>query len=282
MSRKCPLAKRYRACSYPGLVVLSLCTVFAAASAVAQEVPEMVTDRPDQSESASIVPPGFVQLELGPLFTRDDEGGVEAETWNLPGTLARIGLHERVELRLGWGGYVTQEVRFAGESFDVDGLSDADVGLKVRLRDEKGGGPEIAFLAAASVPVGDEALTSDHVDPSFRFAFGQTLSERVSIGYNVGMSFESGPDDEGDVDTVGSYLYTFVVGVGVGKRAGVFFEVFGDVPASAPGDPAHSFDAGLTYLVRDNVQLDLAAGFGLSDEADDFFVGAGISIRFPR
>ncbi len=39
-------------------------------------------------------------------------------------------------------------------------------------------------------------------------------------------------------------------------------------------------DGGFTYLVRDTLQLDVAAGVGLSDEADDWFVGIGVSARF--
>jgi hypothetical protein len=50
---------------------------------------------------------------------------------------------------------------------------------------------------------------------------------------------------------------------------------------SANGNPAHSFDTGLTYQARNNLQLDASSGVGLSDDADDWFVGAGISFAFP-
>jgi hypothetical protein len=43
----------------------------------------------------------------------------------------------------------------------------------------------------------------------------------------------------------------------------------------------HYLNGGFTYLVSDDIQLDLRAGFGLSDAADDFFAGPGLSIRFP-
>ena len=50
---------------------------------------------------------------------------------------------------------------------------------------------------------------------------------------------------------------------------------------SADGGSAHSFDTGLTYMLTDNLQLDGAVGFGLSDEADDWFMTFGVSYRFP-
>ena len=59
-------------------------------------------------------------------------------------------------------------------------------------------------------------------------------------------------------------------------------ELFGESGGSAPGGPANAFDGGFTFLVRDNVQFDVAGGVGLSDGADDWFVGVGLSVRWPR
>ena len=44
--------------------------------------------------------------------------------------------------------------------------------------------------------------------------------------------------------------------------------------------PQHSLDGGLLYLPTPNIQLDLRAGFGLSDRPTDFFAGAGVSFRY--
>jgi hypothetical protein len=64
-------------------------------------VPEMVTDRPDFTESASVVPRGRVQLEAGYTYARDEDAGVLA-AHSYPEALARIGVvDDRLELRLG-------------------------------------------------------------------------------------------------------------------------------------------------------------------------------------
>ncbi len=120
------------------------------------------------------------------------------------------------------------------------------------------------------------------MDPALRLSFAHTLSERLSLGYNVGIGWESGPGGDGGTTTLSSYLYTVALGIGLSDRVGAFVELFGDVPASAPGGPANSFDGGFTFLVRDNLQFDVAAGAGLSDAADDWFAGVGISVRWPR
>jgi hypothetical protein len=39
---------------------------------------------------------------------------------------------------------------------------------------------------------------------------------------------------------------------------------------------------GFTFLVNDDLQLDVSAGAGLNDAAPDFFVAAGVAWRLPR
>ncbi len=251
------------------------------APALAQDVPELVTDRPDQTESSVVVPHGSSQLELGWTFTRDDADGVRVESHEVPASLLRVGLSERVELRIGWIGWVDAEALFRDFAVTEDGAGDGELGVKIHLAEERGGRPEIALLLGTSVPVGDDAFTSDRFDPALRLALAHTLSERVSLGYNLGLAFESGVGDDGDRDTLSNAFYTVALGLGLNDRWGAFVELYGDFPASASGGPANSFDGGFTYLIRDHVQLDLAGGVGLSEAADDWFVGLGLSIRVP-
>ena len=46
--------------------------------------------------------------------------------------------------------------------------------------------------------------------------------------------------------------------------------------------PSNLIDGGLTYKVYSNFQLDIAGGVGISEEAEDRFLGAGFSYRIPR
>ncbi len=239
--------------------------------------PALVTDRPDQTESAVVVPQGRVQLETGWTFSREDESGQRTETHEAAGTLVRVGLAERVELRVGWAGYISADMDFGGAMTDADGPGDTELGAKIHLHEERGRAPELALLAAVSLPTGGDDFSSDEFDPSFRISASHELSERLAIGYNAGAAWTS---ESGT--TLSNYQYTAALGIGVTDKLGAFVELFGDVPASAPGRPANSFDGGLTYLLRHNLQADLAGGVGLSSAADDWFVGLGISARFPR
>ena len=118
------------------------------------------------------------------------------------------------------------------------------------------------------------------MDPDFRFSFSNTLNDKMAIGYNAGLAWETTMDAGGERDQLSNYEYTLVLGTAHSERLGSFIEFFGEAPASANGSPANSINGGGTYRIRNHVQLDLYAGLGLSDAADDWFVGSGVSILF--
>jgi len=41
----------------------------------------------------------------------------------------------------------------------------------------------------------------------------------------------------------------------------------------------HNLDGGITYLVTNNFMLDLSSGVGLTDNAPDYYIAFGFSIR---
>lgn len=65
--------------------------------------------------------------------------------------------------------------------------------------------PDVAFVGVLGVPSGDEEFRSDRIDPGFRFAFGNALSENVSLTDNPGMPWLTERGEEEVLDTR-SYL----------------------------------------------------------------------------
>jgi hypothetical protein len=242
----------------------------------AEEAVEMVTDRPDQTESPSIVPPGHVQVETGGLFVNEEfsERGIDfdIETLSLAATLVRIGISPTLEFRI--GGEFTQETftynRFVRRN---SGLSGIATGAKIKLTEEKGWLPESAFIVELDLPVGHEEFRPSEVQPAMRFAAAHTISDAISLGYNIGGAW--------DLDTRNAaLLYTASLGVSFAEKWGMFYELFGDFNSDAKN--RHSFDLGGTYLLHTNVQLDAAVGYGLNDAADDWFLLTGITFRLPQ
>ena len=239
-----------------------------AVGTASAQTPDLVTDRPDQTESATAVPRGLVQVETGYLLSRDD--GVD--TFEAPGTLVRIGLGARTELRVGHAGVIGSARRH--------GAGDSEVGAKVNLLPAADGWtPQLALIGGLSLPTGDEPFSSDGVDPSILMAFAHELSPRLSLGYNLGAAWESSADRP---DREASLLYTLALGIGVTERLGAFLEVFGNRRTSGRAATDVSVDGGLTFLLTRTVQFDLYVGRGLHGQAADTFFGTGLSFRLPR
>lgn len=247
----------------------------------AQATPDLVTDRPDQTESSVVVPPRFVQVESGVTHT-----GIEDFTvTEALGTLVRIGLMERLELRIGFDGWISDEIA------DSEGIGDSELGIKYFLTEENGWIPESAILAGVCIPTAKTISEGDRYDDdlecscrgaSVRWAGSYTLTERLSAGVNLAASWDCEKDADGDRTTITSMPYAAVLGVSLTERLGGFIEFFGEASVDPGSAPANLIDGGFTYLIADNLQLDLAGGAGMTDVAEDWFVGAGVSWRYPR
>ena len=256
---------------------LSLLLALSMAPARAQPVPpveDLVSDRPDATESALAVPAGTWQLEAGVSWEESGDG----ETLQVPASLLRGGLTERLELRLGWDGWLRHEAE-GGET--LEGAGDAELGLKLELLAEGRGRPALALLAATSLPVGEGGLTSHRADPSLLLALARDFGDRVGLGVNAGVAWQTEEDALGDRHTSAAGRYSVAAGFALGDRLGAFVEVFGEQPIDA-GDGQASVDGGFTWLVRPLLQIDLAGGVGIHGPAPDRFLTAGIVVRWPR
>ena len=255
------------------LVWLMLIAALSPLKLFSAEPGELITDRPDATESSATVAPGYAQYESGwTHFEDENKNGLGARGDSFPETLLRIGLVEDLELRLGYKGFNWEHQESAGGSSKSRRFSgDPEIGFKIRLADEEGMAPEIALMSQLQVP----AFSSKSAEPSYRFAFTHTLSDKLSLTYNLGQAFET---DAGDL-----FQYTVALGLKLSDQWGTFVEFFGDIPSCGGSvGPANTFAGGLTYLWRENVQIDVFAGAGLSESADDWFVGTGISFRLPN
>ena len=239
----------------------------------------VVTDRPDKTESTSIVPRGYAQLEAGWSLETVEAAGTSLHTHSVPGVLARVGLSNRLEARIGFAGFqLTNQTGLGG----AEGLGDAELGFKYRLASARGALPDVAVIGAVSVPTGADGVTSGRVDPTVLVTLSRPLGERVSVGSNLGSSWTTTDNGQGGRTTLVDLTYTLSFGVALSGRVGTFAETFGSLPAG-DGTAAHHLDGGVTFLVRDNLQLDLSVGRGIAGAgASDWFLGAGVSLRVPR
>ncbi len=204
-------------------VSLALVLTFIPSSVMAQTDPvqepglELVTDRPDQTESSVVIPPpGYFQLETG------------------------------------WG--VTGSGGTAPRSF-----------------------PLLCFALESSLQWNCGSASTA--------MFGRQRSpSRAQKRENWGLSSICGPKGAGFLKR--ACFFPFPCRNGLIRpfgRTGAFVEVLGDLPLTRRGRPGTpNLDGDLTYLLRDNLQLDAFFGIGLSRAADDWLAGTGVTLRLPR
>lgn len=236
-----------------------------------QERPELITDRPDATEAPSVVVRGALQIESGALFTSFEDDVLQTNTTTYNTTLLRFGLLENLELRLGWN-FVEQRNKLstAQEEVTQSGLSPLLLGMKVNITQEKGWLPTIGLIGHLFLPfTASDDFKPQNTSVDFRFAFDHTLSDSSSIAYNLGAQWEA--------DTpVAAYIYTLAYGYSLTDSFGLYAELYGDMPENNSAN--HYWDAGLTYLVLPNLQLDATVGTSIT-EGQDVLVSAGFSYR---
>ncbi len=239
----------------------------------------LVTDRPDFTESPVSVAPGRVQLEAGFTYVRNDDDGVRTEDWSAPEALLRIGLIERLELRLNWDGYSWNSERPDGgaKTSSADAY-DAALGFKYEIvREQDGLLPMLGVLGEVSFPTGNGSAGGEDWGASVTLAWTYDLHDRVSLAGNFNLaSVPEGEQGERYLEPSASVA----LGFKLTEKFGAYVEYFGFFPDTSDADIEQYADTGLTYLVNDNLQFDVRVGFGLNEDADDFFAGAGFAVRF--
>lgn len=262
----------------PFLIVVFLFTSTALfCQTEAADIGNLITDRPDQTESPFTLPQGFFQWETGFLYTKGPglfslpNGTInftnDLENYTFNTSLLRYGITDRFELRL------IQEI---GQSRQGDLTSSTEavptlIGTKIHVLDQDGMKPQIGFLAHFGGPIFSSNEAGALAD--FRFNFEHQLNDKLILGYNLGGRFSNDFNDF-------TGLYTLVLGYNITPKLYSFVELYGFFPEGGQND--HQIDYGVAYVVSPNFQLDVFAGTGFSDLSPDSIFGFGFSLRIPK
>lgn len=250
---------------------------------------EIITDRPDRTESVETVGKNRFQLETGMEYSllkfNDfivDETGfqyglseIKIKTLTAPTTLLRYGILKKVELRFGFDfdkQIISSDVEVFNTSSNLT-LNPPTLGAKVELGKGSGFVPDLSIIGAVKIPnVGDEFKQVKHFVPELVLLFSNEINDKFSVGYNLGVEWH---DDMGDKE----FFYSVSMGMGITPRIGAFAELYGNLPASTDASN-QNIDGGFTYLIKNNIQFDIYGGLGLTREANNFMLGTGIAFKF--
>lgn len=235
-------------------------TVLAFLCFSIQSYAQIITDRPDQTESSNVVPLGSLQIESGLLLSFED-GEIESQRdFFAPTTLFRYGITKPFELRL-LTEYQSQSIN--GNSFD--GFSDIQIGTKIQIFQKEDVNTEIAFLSHLITPTGTNELTINEFGTINKLSISHSLNERTGIGYNIGY------DDIFSDDVDGDLTFSLALGTSINDKIGVYIEPFGAITSF--NDFFLNADAGFTYLPKDNLQLDASFGTGINNQNNYSSIG---------
>lgn len=238
----------------------------------------LVADRPDFTEAGVTVGHGVAQLEFGYTYTYDEEAGDDVRSHSYPEPLLRVGvLAEWLEFRIGWN--IGDQVSRQGAAVVSEtGSEDLYLGFKIAMTPQEGILPETALIPQMTVPTGSSAFGAGDVLPGVNWIYGWEINDCISI---AGSTQGNGTIDDSTSQRYLEVTQSAVIGYSLTERIGAYTEWYGSFPYSADtAKPVHFFDGGFTFLVNNNLQLDVRAGVGLNEAADDYFVGTGSAIRF--
>ena len=219
---------------------------------------QLITDRPDQTESSSTVGKQNLQIESGILVGFEGDGQFSTRQILAPTNLFRYGLTKGIELRL-----LSQFESFKIQDQVVQGISDIEIGAKFQIFQREGSWTEIAFISHLLVPTGSTELSNDDFGTINKLAVSHEINETMGLGYNIGYDYMGAGS--------GNLTYSLVLGVGVNEKVGIYIEPYGELVDLE--DFQHNFDAGFTYLAKDNLQFDLSFGTGINHRMNYISLG---------
>ena len=190
-----------------------LIILFISVNVFAQNIEPIQADRPDQTETPAIVPKGMFQVESGFTFQKNDGF---SQTNSLPTVLWKYGINENFELRL-----ITEFIDEKTNNESILGLNPVIIGCKIKIADEKGIVPKTSFIGHISIPkLATSSFKTDFFAPELRIVMQHSLSEKLSLSYNLGAEWDGFSPEP-------TFIYTLTSGYLISQKLGFYAEFFG-------------------------------------------------------
>ncbi len=236
-------------------------------------LPPLSTDRPTYSIAPVIVPHNTFQIETGFLFQNESTDFSDIKDMYFGQTLFRYGLFNNFELRLS-ASYRQQTITAKETGLDstITGVNPISVGLKFKIFDGKGVIPQLGFIADMTLRhIGKAGFHPTYSYPTGRILATNQITKNLSFLYNIGFAY-NGESADGFFIWSGALVYTLF------NKLSIYVEPFGSFDHN--NLPTNNFDAGLTFLIRHNMQIDVSGGTSFTSSSN--YANIGFSWRIPR
>lgn len=242
------------------------------------------TERHDFTQSAVTVGRHVLQVEGGySYFYKDAEEEIESSHTG-PEMLFRVGLSEDIEFRLRWN-YVWQ---FIEDEPDRIGSEDLRYSLKLQMtrQAEDSWLPTSALELRASAPSGGDEFTTRRVEFGLDYIYQWELTDVLTLAGSTGYVTDGFGDfglipDAAAAERFNVLSQSAVVGLELTELNTMYAEWYGIYSDGLEDEFVISvFNVGVDHYLTNDFVLDVRAGVGLSEDADDFFTGVGGGYRF--
>jgi hypothetical protein len=262
--------------SVPGTVVLAVMVSWAGWAA-AREVRDLDADRDAFTPTTRTVEPGHGLVETAYTFI-DNRAG--PETHSFPELIVRHGLTERFELRLGanqeigsGGSVVTAVETGEGLGEELDAETTLFYGFKAVVNEQDGWIPRTATIVEAFTPVAGKVWGTE---PTATGIFGWDLPEMWR--FDAAVRYVWADSEEGRFN---KWLPSVVLRMPVTERFEVHAEWFANWTDGLEDNAVRHFvGPGFHYVIGNGFELGTRMGWGLNEDAANYFVDSGFAIRY--
>jgi hypothetical protein len=204
------------------------------------------------------------------------------DTNSLPELVTRYGINDGLELRVGWNweaGGAANAISSGGSDPEVPTENEIErdsqltYGFKAALTSQYGWRPQSAVILAAGTPTfGKDTATALIAT----YAFGWQLPNRWKWDYAIRYSYDSSEGDHFNI-----WAPSSVLKIPIGERWAAHAEYFDVFSQGRANDRSqHYFSPGVHYLVTSDLEIGIRVGWGLNQDAQNFFSNVGLGWRY--
>ena len=174
--------------------------------------------------------------------------------------------------------YKTVDNTTGTELSNISGTENMQVGFKYQITDSDAP-TVVGVMAHAIVPSGSRGISNQRYGIFSRINISHDLDDQRNLSANFGYNnYELAFEEEGLVRySEGEFSYTLVYGQALTEKLGVYLESFGEYVEFENWEL--NMDAGMTYLLSNNIQLDYSYGWGINNVMNYHSVGVSVRIQ---
>jgi hypothetical protein len=219
---------------------------------------------------------GRTQLEGGYSYLRGSAGGGEWTQHAIPDMLLRFGVTDRLELRLGWPGYVSSETDdpIVGSGFTR--TMNPNVGFLYDLWNQRGALPQAAVLAAVPVTLEGNPFALNSLQPLTELMYSWQTGDQTAVTGRSGFAIF-----DADGDNYTQFQQSLSLDIILTERWGTFvsWDMLAD-HGSWNDTSQHMVGGGLSFLLTERFAICWRSASGVNSAAPDFLNDIRFAYRF--